>query len=54
MGITYIATPYSHHYQNVKLCLQASKNMLYKTAFTVNAVQAEKLIQIIMQKTCSS
>ncbi|KAI1431846.1 hypothetical protein GGR50DRAFT_697630 [Xylaria sp. CBS 124048] len=40
----YVATPHSHHFQNVMLALEAGKNVLCEKAFTVNAAQAKKLV----------
>lgn len=50
VDIIYVATPHSHHYQNVRLCLEAGKNVLCEKAFTCNAPQLEKLIQIAKEK----
>jgi predicted dehydrogenase len=43
--IIYVATPHSHHFQNVMLCLEAGKHVLCEKAFTVNAAQAKKLVE---------
>lgn len=48
--IIYVATPHSHHYQNVRLCLEAGKNVICEKAFTTNAKQFEELIKIAKQK----
>ncbi|EXJ94867.1 hypothetical protein A1O1_03265 [Capronia coronata CBS 617.96] len=50
VDIVYVATPHSHHYQNVMLCLDAGKNVLCEKAFTVNAAQAKKLIETAREK----
>jgi predicted dehydrogenase len=50
VDIIYVATPHSHHYQNCMLCLEAGKNVLCEKALTVNAAQAEKLIQKAKEK----
>ncbi|KAF7555693.1 hypothetical protein G7Z17_g2006 [Cylindrodendrum hubeiense] len=50
--IIYVATPHSHHYQNVMLCLEAGKNVLCEKAFTVNAQQARKLAEKAKEKGC--
>jgi len=52
--IIYVATPHSHHYQNVRLCLEAGKHVLCEKAFTVNAPQLKKLVEIAKQKVGSS
>lgn len=43
VDLIYIATPHSHHYAHVKLCLEHGKHVLCEKAFTVNAVQAEEI-----------
>lgn len=48
--IIYVATPHSHHYQNVMLCLEHGKHVLCEKAFTVNAPQAKKLAEIAKEK----
>jgi len=46
VDLVYIATPHSHHYEHVKMCLQKGKAVLCEKAFTVNASQCEELISI--------
>lgn len=48
--LVYVASPHSHHYQHAKMCLEYGKNVLVEKAFTVNAAQAEELIQIAKEK----
>ena len=50
VDLIYIATPHSHHYEHVKMCLQKGKAVLCEKAFTVNASQCEELISIAQQK----
>ena len=50
VDIIYIATPHSHHYQNVYLCLSHAKPVLCEKAFTVNAAQARALIALAKEK----
>ena len=50
VDIIYVATPHSHHYQNVMLCLEAGKPVLCEKAFTVNAEQARVLYKTAQQK----
>lgn len=45
VDIVYVATPHSHHYQNVMLCLENGKNVLCEKSLTANAKQAELLIK---------
>ncbi|KAI5309719.1 hypothetical protein KEM55_002566 [Ascosphaera atra] len=43
VDVVYVATPHSHHFQNVMLCLEANKHVLCEKAFTVNAEQTKIL-----------
>lgn len=44
LDFVYIATPHSHHYQQIKLCADHGKHVLCEKAFTVNARQAQEAI----------
>lgn len=48
--LVYIATPHSHHYQHMKMCLDAGKHILCEKSFTVNAGQAEEIFRIAKEK----
>lgn len=48
--LVYIATPHSHHYQHMKMCLDAGKHVLCEKSFTVNAEQAEEIFRIAEEK----
>lgn len=50
LELVYVATPHSHHYEHVKLCLDYGKNVLCEKAFTVNAAQAEEIIKLAEDK----
>ncbi|KAJ5755335.1 hypothetical protein N7533_004878 [Penicillium manginii] len=50
IDVIYVATPHSHHYQNVMLALTAGKNVLCEKAFTVNAAQTKILIETARKK----
>lgn len=50
VAIVYVATPHSHHFQNVMLALEAGKNVLCEKAFTVTASQTKKLIETARSK----
>lgn len=43
--LVYIATPHSHHYEHIKLCLRHNKHILCEKAFTANARQAEEVLR---------
>lgn len=44
LDFVYIATPHSHHYQQIKLCADHGKHVLCEKAFTVNARQAQEAL----------
>ena len=44
IDIIYIATPHSHHYDNIMLCLSHNKSVLCEKAFTVSKAQAQRAI----------
>lgn len=48
--LVYVATPHSHHYKHIKMCLEAGKNVLCEKAFTVNARQAREVFALAKEK----
>lgn len=48
--LVYIATPHSHHYQHMKMCLDAGKHVLCEKSFTVNEKQAKEIFKIAEKK----
>ncbi|POR30992.1 Uncharacterized protein TPAR_08806 [Tolypocladium paradoxum] len=50
IDIVYVATPHSHHFQNVMLALEAGKPVLCEKAFTVTASQVRKLVDVARAK----
>ena len=48
--LVYVATPHSHHYKHIKMCLEAGKNVLCEKAFTVNAHQAREVFALAKEK----
>ncbi len=48
--LVYIATPHSHHYRHMKMCLKAGKHVLCEKSFTVNEKQAEEIFRIAEEK----
>lgn len=50
IDVVYVATPHSHHFQNVMLALHAGKPVLCEKAFTVNAAQTRILCDTAKQK----
>ena len=41
--LVYVATPHSHHYNHMMLCLEHGKNVICEKAFTMNAEQAKQI-----------
>ena len=50
VDLVYIATPHSHHYDHIKMCLEHGKHVLCEKAFTVNAAQAQEVSVMAQEK----
>ena len=50
VDLIYIATPHSHHYDHMKLCLSHGRAVLCEKAFTLNAAQAREVLELARQK----
>lgn len=50
LDLIYIATPHSHHYEHIKLCLEHGKNVLAEKSFTQNAAQAKEVLALAEEK----
>ena len=48
--LVYIATPHSHHYEHIKLCLNHGKHVLCEKSFTVNESQAREVLALAREK----
>lgn len=48
--LVYIATPHSHHYEHMKLCIMHGKSVLCEKAFTMNSVQAKEIVSLAREK----
>lgn len=48
--LVYIASPHSHHYEQIKLCLEHGKHVLCEKAFTVNEEQAKEVFALAKEK----
>lgn len=48
--LVYVATPHSHHYRHMKLCIEAGKHVLCEKAFTVNEKQAREIFNLAEEK----
>ncbi|MEV0095239.1 Gfo/Idh/MocA family oxidoreductase [Streptomyces sp. NPDC050738] len=46
VDVVYVATPHSAHREAAGLCLEAGRDVLCEKAFTLNAGEAEELVQI--------
>jgi predicted dehydrogenase len=52
--IVYVATPHTLHAENTLAALQAGKHVLCEKPFTINAQQAEQVIQAARARRASS
>jgi len=50
VDIVYIATPGVYHLRDVTLCLEHGKHVLCEKAFTINAKEAQKLVDLAREK----
>lgn len=50
VGLIYIATPHSHHYEQARMCIEAGKPVLCEKAFTANYREAYALIQFAKER----
>lgn len=48
--LVYIATPHSHHFEHMKLCIESGKNVLCEKAFTLNAAQARQIAALARER----
>lgn len=48
--LVYIATPHSHHYEHMKLCITHGKPVLCEKAFTMNSAQAKDIVKLAREK----
>ena len=48
--LVYIATPHSHHAEQMKMCICAGKAILCEKAFTPNLPQAEEVLDLAREK----
>ena len=48
----YVATTHNFHYENVKRCLEHGKHVLCEKPFTINAAQAQELIDLAREQNC--
>ena len=48
--LVYVATPHSHHYAHMMLCLEYGKHVICEKAFTMNAAQAKKIQEFAREK----
>lgn len=50
VDLIYIATPHSHHAEQIRLCVEHGKAVLCEKAFTANARQAEEVLRLAKEK----
>ncbi len=48
--LIYIATPHSHHFEHMKLCIEHNKPVLCEKAFTRNAKEAKEIFTLAAEK----
>lgn len=48
--MVYIATPHSHHYEHMKLCIEHKKAVLCEKAFTFNSEEAREIAELAKEK----
>lgn len=46
VDLVYVATPHSHHYEHMKLCIAHKKPILCEKAFTANEAQAREVFEL--------
>ena len=52
LDVVYIATPVKYHYEHVKLCLEAGKNVLCEKPITSTLEEFEELVKIAKKHNC--
>lgn len=50
VGLVYIATPHSRHYEDMKLCVEHNKPVICEKAFTMNSQQAKEIAKLAKEK----
>jgi predicted dehydrogenase len=50
VDVVYIATPHPFHAENATLCLQAGKAVLCEKPFSVNAAEAERVVELARER----
>jgi predicted dehydrogenase len=50
VDVIYIGTPHPFHFENTKLALEAGKHVLLEKPFTINAAEAQALVELAAQK----
>lgn len=52
LDVVYIATPVKYHYEHIKMCLEAGKNVLCEKPITSSLEQFEELIELAKKQNC--
>lgn len=50
VDLIYVATPHSHHFEHMKLCIEHGKPVLCEKSFTRNASQAKEILALAEEK----
>jgi len=48
--LVYVASPHSHHYEHMKMCIDHGKHILCEKSFTANAAQAAEVLALAKEK----
>ncbi len=51
VDLVYVATPHSEHFENVKLALNAGRNVICEKAFMLNESQAKEVLTLLRKRT---
>lgn len=50
VDLVYVATPHSHHYEHIKMCIERGKNVLCEKPICANAEQAEEIFRLAEER----
>jgi len=50
VDLVYIATPHSHHYEHIKMCLERGKHVLVEKPIAANAKQTAEVLQMAEER----
>lgn len=50
VDVVYVASPHSHHYEHVMMCLEHGKAVLCEKPFAINSAQAAEMVELARKK----